>query len=405
MRRKKLEAHNLESVLKLFAKRLDSFKGESRRSYQKAYSSFQIFSISHYKQSYQFDSSVVENWLIHCLIRRLKKKTVSFYLDKLSSLYSGIAGKLEGGKQPLFKEIKRKFKDIEISSEQLNRIQNISSLVQNKWQANDKNFRKGHLVHKLKEFPTGKEPQEEIISFIWGCIALKMDIRADIIKSLAPEIMSYLPFLSLTETKDINPKELLAAQKAVSLFIQGENSEWFAMRLRPKVKYDQLLNRLAILSEEYKLPELFYPNEEIMRRVGRKIEWKNKPVISDIVFFKYRRSQIPILFSGLYDIAWCYRTPGSLSRNYARIPETAMDNFKKSLGIITADFEVTPAGEMELRPGDKVVVVNGDYMDSEGLIIKKPSLDDDGNKIYRVTLLNSNGRWDIGIDARLLKKV
>ena len=152
------------------------------------------------------------------------------------------------------------------------------------------------------------------------------------------------------------------------------------------------------------MPELFYPCEEIANRVGHKVLWKEKPIIRDVVFFKKRKSEIYEMFTKLYDLAWCYRKPGGGIGNYATIPAKAMEDFKRALGMLTPDLEITPAGEMHHKPGDIVVFVNGNNIEEYGRILKKPSIDTDGNKIYRVTLLNSNGHWDIGVDARLLRK-
>ena len=111
------------------------------------------------------------------------------------------------------------------------------------------------------------------------------------------------------------------------------------------------------------------------------------------------------LFTNLYDLAWCYRNPGGNPGSYASIPDKAMEDFKKAIGFLNPDMEITPSGELSLKPGDEIIFINSHNMEEHARILKKPTLDEFGHKIYRVTLLNSNGRWDIGVDARLIRKV
>ena len=385
--------------MRLFSKRLSEFSGESRRSYQKAFSSFQFFVISHYNVTDSLHKNVIINWIIELVSRGLQPNTVSFYLDKITSIYSKVAHHLEGGKTDVFKEVKHLLK------KQSSEI----------YYADIINSHARELAPEEKKLLIRKCRSENFIDSLqndenwklkWTCLALKAGIRADIILSLIGKEPERLQYLGLCQPGEIHVTEQDCARKCVTDFIYGEPLEWFAMRLRPRVKYEQILNRFALLGNQVKMPEMFYPCREIATLVGKKLLWKDKPIIHDIVFFKHRRSEIYPLFSNLYDLAWCYRIPGGKggAAQYASIPDKAMNEFKKSLGFLSPDFELAPAGEMKLNPGDKVVIVDGKYINQEGKILKKPSYDEDGNKIYRISLLNGHGHWDIGIDARLLKK-
>lgn len=409
MRKKRKEPATLENVLTHFSNRLKFFKGSSRKSYQKAFSSFQVYAVSNYRLSSLFKPALVENWMVHNIMSGLSYKTVSFYLDKLASLYSATAFHLESGRTDMFRQIKKNFKIIESDRIDPELIIARADRIKEKWQKSGEELNKSKLLHDLLHFPSLEtenetEPDSKIAN-LWGCVALAADVPADIVKGILGKNANEFPILSICSDKIIEPQDRELAIKNVSEFLHGEKPQWFAMHLRPKANYEQLLNRFSLISQTQKIPELFYPSEEIIRQVGRKIEWKDKPVIRSVVFFRHYKSRIYSLFSCIYDLAWCYRLPGAGCCKYAAIPDKVMEDFKKALGFITPDFEVAPSGQLELKPGDEVVIVTGDYVDEKGTIIKKPSLDEDGNKIYRVSLLNSNGHWDIGIDARLLKKV
>lgn len=404
--KRKLSVPSLENVLRLFAKRLNEFSGESKRSYQKAFSSFQVYVISNYPLSDIFSTSVIKNWVVNNLIQGLSVKTVSFYLDKISSLYTKTGYKFEGGRTDMFKEIKKDLKSLYLTSDSGGKIKIYSDKVGTLYKEYVSTGKSNHMLERIVNYPLSETKQtNESIKFLWACVALNAGIKANEVKEIIGKTPEKLPILNLCNESGLNLEEKEDIIRKVAQSLKEEEKKWFAMRLRPKVNYDILLDRFGNISSEVTIPELFYPHEEIARMVGRKIVWKGKPVIRDVVFFKMRKSEIYSLFTKIYDLAWCYRTPGEGTPNYASIPEKAMDDFRSAIGILSPGFEVTSIGDMKLKAGDEVVIVTGDYAKEHAKIIKEAMNSDDNHKIYRVSLLNSNGHWDIGIDARLLKKV
>ena len=403
--KKKLDTPTLNNILKLFSSKLGEFKGESKRSYQKAFSSFQLYAIGNYPLGHLFDSNVIDNWIADNIISGLTPNTVGFYLDKISALYSGIAGKILGGKTLPFKEIKKNLKNIPSSYHYSEFIAKVSSRISALWNDYMSTRQMSPLLEAVVHFSeTNPSYEKKSVRCIWACVALKAGIMPDIVKGMIGDVPARLAFLRLCNAKETSLLDKEEVVKAVAKSLRGEEPQWFAMRLRPKVKFEGILDRFAQNSETLKMPEFFYPCEEIARQVGRKIVWKGKPVIRDVIFFKSRKSEIYPMFTKLYDLAWCYRNPGGNPGNYASIPAQAMDEFREALGFLNKDLEIAPAGEMKLRPGDKVVIVNGDYARKAAQIIKSGTESEEGNIIYRVKLLDSNGQWDICIDARLLKK-
>lgn len=404
--KKQKEVPIIDNILRLFSKRLNDFSGESKRSYQKAFSSLQIYTISHYSTSHIFDKGVVFNWIVDNLLQGLSYKTVAFYLDKISSLYTRIANRLEGGREVDFKEIKNKLRELPSSTDYAPEIVRtaggLSALAMKSKAENKSN----PLVDQILSYPIEDTANvKESVKRIWAATALNAGIPSDVVKGIIGETGSNLKILNLCEAKPLTTDEKKEVIKKVGESLFGEPIQWFAMKLRPKVNFTSLMARFTQIADEIQLPEIFYPMEEIAGMVGRKIVWKGRPVIRDVVFFKSRKSDIYSLFTKIYDIAWCFRTPGQGVGNYAVIPDRAMEDFRNALGILSPDFEVAPAGEMQLRPGDKVIILNGEYAREEAKILKESKDKADGHKVFRVTLLNSHGHWDIGIDARLLKKV
>lgn len=396
----------LENILTLFKHRIRDFKGESQRSYQKALTSFQYYVAGNYSLPHQIlNNEIVENWVIDNRIQGLTEKTTAFYLDKIASLYGAIAENCEGEKSSLFKDLKKKLRISDFSDNYhatVNEcVEALNILV--------KKHGKDKLppIFKLKKdsIPLSLAKESENMRKYWGCLALSCGLPGNLVASILQEIPSSLNILALCRQTFIEEKEREYAFSTVSDALLGEPLQWFAMRLRPTVTFSQLIDRFTKLSKIIKMPELFYPCEEIAIRIGRKIIWKGRPVIRDIVFFKYKITDIYSLFNHIHDMAWCYKNTIEGTAKYAAIPTEAMEDFRKAIGFLGPGYEITAAGEMELKPGDEVVILSGDYARQHAKILKSKSSLDNENVVYRVGLMDQNGHWDIGIDARLLRKI
>lgn len=242
---------------------------------------------------------------------------------------------------------------------------------------------------------------QECIRSYWAYAALKCGVLPEmIIKALGHSPIG-LPILAICserkEAVSAEQKQLLS-DSVTDLFI-GNPPNWYAMRLRPGIKFDRLKERIADCKNEIVTPELFYPCQEIAKKLDRKLVFEKRPIIPDIVFFKSCVTDILPLFHKIGDLAWCYRNGDT----YASIPQAAMETFQKAIGKFTPDYEIGPVGSIALRPGDRIVVVGGAFTGKEGEIIGQ-SLNENG-VIYRIMLWgdNNNIEWRAN-DSRLIEK-
>ena len=216
---------------------------------------------------------------------------------------------------------------------------------------------------------------------------------------------------------------------------------WYAMSLRPGVRFTQVCRRLELLlkSQDSRLKtlsdiQLFYPCEEIARAVGKKIVTRQRPFIPSVVFFRAKLTDIGPLFSKIGDLAWCYRQSSAPGAPYASISQKQFDLFQRTIASFTPDFEVAPSGELELRPNDRVRIIGGLFSGHEatfeGLKVKgqEPRVKDQESRVkseepgyiasqnanskteshntpgvvYRLNIIGDNGiEWRINVDPRL----
>lgn len=175
---------------------------------------------------------------------------------------------------------------------------------------------------------------------------------------------------------------------------------WYAMRLRPKVRINEVEKRFAATEYEIRRPELFYPSREIAKRIGKKTLLEEVPVISDIVFFKSRVTDIYPMFLKIGDLAWCYRS-GKGGGTYAAIPKGSMEQFQRAIGQFTPDYEVGPIGSIKPQPGDVIRVIDGTFAGNEGELLKIMEAGKHGI-IYRLKIIDDQGvEWKVRVDARL----
>lgn len=188
---------------------------------------------------------------------------------------------------------------------------------------------------------------------------------------------------------------------------------WYAMSLRPGVRFTQLARRIELLGDLIPNVELFYPCEEIVRHIGKKLVVRQRPFISQVVFFRTRLTDIFRLFSRIGDLAWCYRLTGRPGSPYAEISQTQFDRFQQTIARFTPDFEVADSGEFRLKPNDRVKVVGGLFSgmeaDFEGVATLKTEdsrlKTEDTHTVYRLNLIGDNGiDWRITIDPRLISQ-
>lgn len=403
MRKKAEIPSTIGNVLKLLTARVKEFKDTSRRSYQKAFASLQLYVAGHYRQDEIFNLEVLENWVVSGMVSGMSLKTMAFYIDKTGSLYSRTAHRLEGNKQQYFKDIKKKLKDYGVVEFQYNNLNKIEAGVKKKW-IKHKGGERSALIEGFLKIKDGDAfCRHKALKSIWCALALKADVKASEVIGILGEIPEGMEILNIATPAKPSPEQTNTIYQKIEDYIKGEPRKWFAMRLRPKVNYDQLLQRMERVKDEIRWPELFYPMEEVTRRVGIKLVSTGRPVIHDVIFFRSRHSDVYPMIHKLYDLAWCYKNPGNRS-GYASIPDEAMRIFKRGLGMLTDEYEVAPIGELALEPGDRVEIISDEYFTRQGTVIKKEKNDDEGNVVYRISLMHQSGRWDIGIDARLLKK-
>ena len=240
---------------------------------------------------------------------------------------------------------------------------------------------------------------------IWSMAAYDCGIPAPEILACTGEAPAHNPVYALVHPAQLDAaaKERILARVAEAL--TSNPVQWHAMQFRPGVSYDSVMHRIAMAANEFTLAETYYPCSEIARRTGKKLVCRTRPVIPGLLFFKMRRSDVPVMFLHIGDLAWGYHTTGARTSPYAVISQTEIDILQQTIGIFTPDTEVYPAGTIPLAANDKVVVIGGDFIGKPGILdsLKK---DSDGAIVCRLRLPGGNSiEWLVDSDPRMVRKI
>lgn len=264
------------------------------------------------------------------------------------------------------------------------------------------------------------ERVDDVVESLYAYAALRCGVSAAEIVAIFGRVPVGMPLLALAIPRsgqslpDVSDQRKKDIADIVSSVFSGDTPRWFAMRLRQGVRFESLERKLSIFKDDLPPLELFYPTRRIARRLGRKVVFRSKPFIADIVFFKARITDIIGIFAKIGDIAWCYTIPGDAGRRYAEISRKQFERFQQTIARFTPDYEVGSIGDLPVRPDERVVVVGGLFTGLEATITGMspspvpaphiPSLDTP--TLYRLKIIGDNGiEWRISSDSRLIQPI
>ena len=248
---------------------------------------------------------------------------------------------------------------------------------------------------------TIKNVDDALYSF-WTLLAIKCGARCSVaLGCVASHTELYQPaFVSPVDVASSVRQSLL---QSIGSIIINDPPRWYAMRLRRRVSYDDI--KKTIQSSSPTLPdiELFYPSEAIASRVGKKMVYRNQPIIRDIVFFKSRAMDIAPIFHAIGDKAWCYRVSNNPGAPYAVIPKEDFENFQTAIGHFTEDTQIMPLESAIPNPDEEVVLI-GSIWSGRKAKFNKSVTGKNGKILYRVVLSPDSGfAFRVDVDPRNVK--
>ena len=235
-----------------------------------------------------------------------------------------------------------------------------------------------NALFKRARLPQATDPFQTVEA-LWAYAALRVGVPASAIVSHLGHAPLGLPVLKLSVVRLPSSEQSLLTDNGqrttgnapfsqVGKVFLDNPPRWYAMSLRPGVRFTQLCRRFEILADRVPQPRLFYPCEEIARAIGKKIVIRQRPFIHSVVFFEAKLTDIGRIFGRIGDLAWCYRQSTRPGAPYADISEAQFHLFQQTIATFTPDYEVAPSGELELKKNDRVQIVGGLFAGHEAIM-------------------------------------
>lgn len=238
----------------------------------------------------------------------------------------------------------------------------------------------------------------------WAFAALCNGMPPSVVVSVLGSVPAGIPVLSLCQRDFMVDDERHAIISEIASTFIYDPPQWYAMRLRQKVKYQEPIGRLKSEVNDF-MPELFYPFDEIASRSGSGVKFRLQPVISDVVFFRCRQSEVAPLFSRIGDLAWCYTVPDTTRNRYAVIPKRSFEEFQQTIGRFTSDFEVAPIGELTPHVNDRVMILGSAFKGINARITDIITSEEGKGVIFRLHFVGDNGiDFRVKMDSRMVRK-
>ncbi len=242
---------------------------------------------------------------------------------------------------------------------------------------------------------------------LWCAVAMGCGVSAsDIAACIAPQ-NGVNALTAFVRPAELNDGGISGIRDRVITALTDNPVHWYAMHFRRNVDYDMIIQRLN--DAGINPVEIYYPMEEIIRKVGHRKVFENRPVISWLLFFREHVADVNRLYYEIGDLAWGYRQSRDVRSPYASISDKAVRNYKEAIGVLNTDTQLLPDEAVELNEGDCLVVLGGELNGRPAVFLSKKKSSKDGgeNKIvYRVKLVSGkNVNWIADWDPRLVRKI
>lgn len=242
---------------------------------------------------------------------------------------------------------------------------------------------------------------------LWAYLAMNCGVSAsDVSACIAPRNKN-IPVTAFAVPSELTENQIIEIRKKVETTLNHNPQHWYAMHLRPRVKYKNLTDRLT--ERNISLDDIYYPIEDIFRKVGKKKIFESQPVISWLVFFRTRATVLNRLYKEIGDLAWGYRYLPNYKSPYAIIPDREIRYYQESIGTLSPGTQILRDDEVEFNEGDHLVILGGALNGRHATFVstKKIKNGSAGDKIvFRVKLAGgTNANWIVDRDPNLVRKI
>lgn len=236
------------------------------------------------------------------------------------------------------------------------------------------------------------------ISAMWMAAAIKSGMGFEEIRGMIKRVPVGFDSFRLIKPIEMNDRQRTRLLNRVADYLNAKATRWFVMKMRSGQNPDDIKGRLKITDREtFGSMIFFYPTHKVAQRNAKgKLEKKEVPYLSSILFFKVRSDKVASIMHHIGDLAWCYKETNAPGSPYCTISHQEMKDFQKHIGQFSPDIKMELVTLDEpLKVGTKVFINGGGTM--EGYVGKIQSVKNvDGTRTYTLALsANEYATWTV----------
>lgn len=224
---------------------------------------------------------------------------------------------------------------------------------------------------KVKDIKISQVISHKTVVALWMVKARKCGVSFADLKRMFPEIPEEYGYLHCIKGANLTDEDINSIKHHVAESFAPSGKRWYAIKLRRGTVYDLFVKNIrANLAQYYDDNLIFYPQQEIRRRVEKKIVTTTIPVIPDIAFFYISPRHIGKVdaFIKSERMGYVFRVSNSLGSSYSVIDKGSMSCFQRMIGLLTPDIKVGLTDESPVGVGRKVLITGGIMEGYEGTI-------------------------------------
>lgn len=241
---------------------------------------------------------------------------------------------------------------------------------------------------------------------LWAYAAVSCGIAPAEVAACIAHCRERVAVTAFVEPAALTPEQIGQIRRQVESTLNRNPERWYAMHLRRGVDYEQLTQRIG--ERRVTVGQLYYPMEDVVRRVGKRRVFETQPIIAWLVFFRSRVTELNRLFAAVGDLAWGYRYTADRRSAYAAIRDEEVLHYQEAIGTLSDDTALLTDSEVDFHPGDHLIILGGAMNGRHGTFITERTAPGtpSGRTIYRIKLAGGNhANWEVDWDPRLVKKI
>ena len=202
----------------------------------------------------------------------------------------------------------------------------------------------------------------------WITVAKELGVDPAVMAAVAEERLGILS--NYSDEASIDRAAIDLATNRVSTAVADDSEHWYAMKLRRQCVPEDVYATLYA-NKRYphlRTPVTYYPCDDVTRHVGKRLTQTSRAYIADVLFFRTKPHNVPLIASIVGEVAWIYRHVNDTNSPYAIIPQREMANFQAAVAHFTPDIDVSFVRQDEVIVGRRVRITGGQFAGCEGII-------------------------------------